>query len=278
MEVIMERLKRAKIEVADGVVESFNNNMELVNRLEPKNLIANVTEIAVMNKILQPEDMVRDVVSVRRSTGVVVTDKEIELIRKMAVEYLKLPLTIRVKAEDGDSKVDVKAYVESDGRKDKFASFVYDMETKEYVEMDCGFTLTPVMGCNVIHNMAGGILAFMNEPTSIKEVSNIKEVVTKAGGKRKSKKGGKNSGKRYVYKTLYKVSGTVNNAPSSNRTLYKQREWIKSEWERKGHYRHYRDKETGEIVKSVWIKPSTCRVKGKVKEQQDFAITKLNKE
>ena len=84
---------------------------------------------------------------------------------------------------------------------------------------------------------------------------------------------------RYVYKTVYKVND-VNMDLGGNAVRQhpsKEREYLKEEWQRRGHYRTYRNKETGEVTKEVWIKPTTCRAKGKVKQEQQYKITNTKK-
>lgn len=115
----------------------------------------------------------------------------------------------------------------------------------------------------------GKILTYLDKPTTVKEISVVKEK-RKKSGKHKSRK----PNVQYVYKTVCKV---VNISPEkTSRNTYKEREWNKEEWARRGHYRVYRDKNTGEIKKRVWINSTTCKAHGKIKENQHVKITRLD--
>lgn len=118
------------------------------------------------------------------------------------------------------------------------------------------------------------VLTYMEEPTTVKEVSTNK--VAKPNNNKKRSKNKKKSKVRYIYKTIYKVKDiNVQDKPRARRSSGKEREYLKEEWQRKGHYRTYRNKETGEVTKRVWIESTTCRAKGKVKDKQQYKITKL---
>ena len=116
------------------------------------------------------------------------------------------------------------------------------------------------------------VLSHMNKQTVIKEVSNVR--VTKTSNKKRSKNN-KKTKVRYVYKTVYKIKGV--NISSDKQTVKKsgKREFVKETWKRKGHYRTYRNKETGEVVKRIWIESTTCHASGKTKKEQQYKITKL---
>lgn len=116
------------------------------------------------------------------------------------------------------------------------------------------------------------VLSHMNKQTVIKEVSNVR--VTKTSNKKRSKNN-KKTKVRYIYKTVYKIKGV--NISSDKQTVKKsgEREFVKETWKRKGHYRTYRNKETGEVVKRIWIEPTTCHASGKTKKEQQYKITKL---
>lgn len=133
------------------------------------------------------------------------------------------------------------------------------------------FTAKKILG------LLSATLNYLDKPTTVKTTSVIK---TPRSLKKRSK--GKKQSVKYVYKTVYKIKKIANDTPHVKREVEeivnnkKEREYLKEEWKRKGHYRVYRNKETGEIVKEVWIKPTICRAKGKIKEEQKYKITKLN--
>lgn len=117
------------------------------------------------------------------------------------------------------------------------------------------------------------VLTYMEEPTTVKEVSTGK-VVKPSNNKKRSKN--KKAKVRYIYKTIYKVKDiNTQSKTKTKRSPSKEREYLKEEWQRKGHFRTYRNKETGEVTKRVWIESTTCRAKGKVKDEQQYKITKL---
>lgn len=120
----------------------------------------------------------------------------------------------------------------------------------------------------------GKLLTYLNKPTTIKEVTSTKQAKTKNNKKKKT--GKKKAPVQYVYKTVYKVSDITVEKSTRARRQSAERQWNKEEWQRRGHYRVYRDKNTGEIKKRVWIDTTVCRAHGKIKENQNFKITRID--
>ncbi len=118
-----------------------------------------------------------------------------------------------------------------------------------------------------IMRLVVNVVTYLDLPTTVKIVDEVR-VPKKVGQGSKKRK----SGVKYIYKTIYKVKEVINPVGRQN----KEREYYKETWERKGHKRVYRNKITGEITKEVWIKPVMCHAKGKVKENQNLKITKIN--
>lgn len=110
---------------------------------------------------------------------------------------------------------------------------------------------------------------YIHKPTTIISLENFRE--QKISHKRKN--GKKISVTRYVYKTIHKISSVKNNTEKI--TTYNEREWNVTEWTRKGHYRTYRDKTTGEVIKTVWIEKTVCKPHGKIKDNPSYKITKF---
>lgn len=119
----------------------------------------------------------------------------------------------------------------------------------------------------------GKLLNHLDKPTTVKEIHSVKEL--KTSSKKKKKAGKKKSPIQYVYKTVCKVTN-IQPEKSAARRPYSEREWNKEEWTRRGHYRIYRDKNTGEIKKRVWINSTTCHARGKIKTNQHMKITRID--
>lgn len=111
---------------------------------------------------------------------------------------------------------------------------------------------------------------YIHKPTTIVVVENLKEKKTNY----KRKGGKKLSIVKYVYKTVHKIS-SIKSHTEKTTTTYSKREWNVTEWTRKGHYRTYRDKTTGDVIKTVWIEKTVCKPHGKIKENSSFKITKF---
>ena len=124
--------------------------------------------------------------------------------------------------------------------------------------------------CSIIRE----VLDFLDKPTTIQTVVNTKQAIKpKANGKKKVNR--KKANVRYVYKTVHRIVN-VDTESKASRKKYAEREWNKEEWTRQGHYRTYRSKTTGQIIKQIWIEPTVCRAHGKVKENQNLKITKMD--
>lgn len=143
--------------------------------------------------------------------------------------------------------------------------------------------------CDVTHavNTQGGIeavecttlfiakiLNYLDKPTTVKEVHSVRE--PKTGSKKKKKAGKKKSPVQYVYKTVCKVTNITVEKSTGARRNTAEREYNKEEWERRGHFRTYKDKRTGEVRKRVWIESTTCHARGKIKENQHMKITRID--
>lgn len=53
------------------------------------------------------------------------------------------------------------------------------------------------------------------------------------------------------------------------------RYWLKSEWDRKGHWRILRDKETGKIKKRIWIRPHKVKIASDVNRVEHLRISRF---
>lgn len=120
----------------------------------------------------------------------------------------------------------------------------------------------------------GKLLNYLDRPTTVKEVHSVKE--PKTSSKKKKKAGKKKSPVQYVYKTVCKVTNITVEKSTGTRRNMTEREYNKEEWERRGHFRTYRDKHTGEIKKRVWINSTTCHARGKIKTNQHMKITRID--
>lgn len=268
------------IELNKKVAEVFLEDSGLVSFLmqytdaQPLKLPTKKVELKLYNYLSSVEQIKKDLAHLLALAN----EQQKAIAMKAFQDYVDSDIVITYnQIDDGQIKVSAKTlFTHELFGDDSIIRFIYTSEGCE-VEYWSGMSGNIVQGQIVASKMMGllyTVLSHMDKPTTVKTVSKTKTLKTNT--KRQSK-GKKKSKVRYVYKTIYKVSN-VNIGSDSNtvkRHPSKEREYFKEEWQRRGHYRTYRNKETGEVTKEVWIKPTTCRAKGKVKQEQQYKITKL---
>ncbi len=144
------------------------------------------------------------------------------------------------------------------------STLLYKHMSKEERENHAVYTI------GTINYISRTMLTYIEQPTNMVEVEHTKQKIQQ---KSKSKKSGKKSNVRYIYKTVYKIRGMGKNI-SHGRKHSLDREYVKAEWERKGHVRKYYDKDTGELKKEVWIPSTKCKAK-KIKGVSEMRITRI---
>lgn len=268
------------IELNKKVAEAFLEDSGLVSFLmqytdvQPLKLPTKKVELKLYNYLSSVEQIKKDLAHLLALAN----EQQKAIAMKAFQDYVDSDIVITYnQIDDGQIKVSARTlFTHKLFGDDLIIKFTYASEGCE-VEYWSGMSGNIVQGQLVASRMMGllyTVLSHMDKPTTVKTVSKTK--TPKTSTKRQSK-GKKKSKVRYVYKTVYKVND-VNMDLGGNAVRQhpsKEREYLKEEWQRRGHYRTYRNKETGEVTKEVWIKPTTCRAKGKVKQEQQYKITKL---
>lgn len=187
--------------------------------------------------------------------------------------FMSLPYKIEVKKLD-KNKSSISMTIISPKKNVKNIEFtasitqntVYEVHDLVSTETGEGYDLA-----TVILEFVGKILNHLDKPTTIKEIHRTKEPKRPT----KKRKQNKKNNVQYVYKTVYKITN-IQSEKKTTRRSSSEREWNKEEWTRRGHYRIYRDKETGEIKKKVWIDKTVCHAHGKIKKNQHYKITRID--
>ena len=256
--------KSISIELTKDVAEKFLNQFNQVDSLA---MPGDKVELILYNYLTNKEKIMDDV----KDVMALANKEQGILIQQMLTDYCSSNISIKTKPiEHGVHIIAKSTYEKAKLSEACLIDFTY--VEGAYQINQCDLTKNYIQSMEIAQRMLGlvsTVLTHLNKPTTVKTVESVKIPRTK-----KKRVKGKKSPVRYVYKTIYKVSQV--GEPQVTKGVYKEREYVKEEWERKGHYRAYRDKETGEIIKEVWIKPATCKARGKIKENQNYKITKSN--
>lgn len=260
-------------EVADKFLSDNSTIMSMLNSLlgnkQNFDLPSEKVELRVYNFLSTVEQIKRDSADIISQAN----RQQRLLLEKVYTNYVDSDILITCVKEKEHIHILAKSLFTHPLLTDnKLIEFAYSNGSIEILFWSANNLHQSKIVANKIVRLLEGVLDHLNAPTTVKKVESIKIPKIK---KKRSK--GKKTNVKYVYKTVYKVTDVNLNVEQSEiKTPYKEREYLKEEWQRKGHYRFYRDKETGEVVKKVWIKPATCKAKGKIRENQNYKITKIN--
>lgn len=254
-------MKKLHLTINENVVEQLKG-LEL-KKMSNKEISYENIEIITPNFFTTFESMVESRPEIKNDP------KEIAYLKF----FMSLPYKIEVKKLD-KNKSNVSMTIMSPKKIMKNIEFtasiaqniVYEVHDLVSTETGEGYDLA-----TVILEFVGKILNHLDKPTTIKEIHRTKEPKRPT----KKRKQNKKNNVQYVYKTVYKVTN-IQPEKKTTRRSSSEREWNKEEWTRRGHYRIYRDKETGEIKKKVWIDKTVCHAHGKIKENQHYKMTRID--
>lgn len=271
--IVIELSETALNKVREVVASNEN---EQVAPLKASELPTEKVELLTKNYFTSIERMRADLLPM----AILQNPKKIPVIEELIQNYAKAPIKVVVKAKD--NVVEVKAFTtfnhELLNRDVPLLHFISGSHMDAPQLFDCEYSSQPHF-CEMKADEMCGILRevfeFLNKPTTIKTVEDVREAVA-TKQKPKKKVARKKPKVRYVYKTIHKIANINTEDSGSSRRPYSEREWNKEEWTRQGHYRTYRSKTTGQIIKQIWIEPTVCRAHGKVKQTQNLKITKMD--
>ena len=253
-----------------------NNEDGQILPLKANELPTEKVELLTKNYFTSVERMRADLLPM----AILQNPKKVPVIEELIQDYAKAPVKVVAKSKEG--VVEVEAFTTYNhpllNRDVPLLHFTCANHMEAPQLFDCEYSNQPnfcelkaIELCGILRE----VFEFLDKPTTVKTVESVKEVVKP---KQKSKKKvSRNKPKvRYIYKTVHKIVNVNAEENGSSRRTYSEREWNKEEWTRQGHYRTYRSKTTGQIIKQIWIEPTVCRAHGRVKQTQNLKITKMD--
>lgn len=269
--------KNIVIELTDNVVDKVRQAVKDDSGLplQTKEVTAKRVELIMKNYFSSAEQMRMDMFPLMMRS----TPDRVKAVEKVIDDYSNTPVKATVSVDENTVEVKVtSSYAHPLMRNNKpLLHFMCEDGKPTPTIYDGGYVNKVEFNTKKIGelcDMVREIMAFLDKPTTVQTVTNTKQPIKpKTSSKKKVNR--KKANVRYVYKTVYKVTNVGANA-TTGRKQYAEREWNKEEWTRQGHYRTYRSKTTGQIIKQIWIEPTVCRAHGKVKENQNLKITKMD--
>lgn len=269
--------KNIIIELADNVVDKVREAVKDDRGLplQTKEITAKKVELIMKNYFSSAEQMKMEMLPLTMLSA----PDRIKAVEKVIEDYSNTPVKAMMSVSENTVEVKVTSSYSHPLMRDNkpLLHFMCEDGKSTPTIYDGGYVNKVEFNAKKIGelcDMVREVLDFLDKPTTVQTVTNTKQAIKpKTNAKKKVNR--KKANVRYVYKTVHKVVN-VDTESRTSRKKYAEREWNKEEWTRQGHYRTYRSKTTGQVIKQVWIEPTTCRAHGKIRENQNLKITKMD--